>query len=361
MALSLPLWQTRTTYPRIPLFDAIPAFPRPLDTVFCLAFAAAFGILALRPKLKRLATLWLIATVFLAVQDQSRLQPWFVEYVLLLAASVFSKSEEAACDCCRIVLPAIYFWTGVHKMNDTFSTKLFPWIVSSFSTPAFARPIHFLGMMVPYLEMGMGLALLFPRTRRAGVMAIVAMHLLLLALLGPWSLGWNNVVWPWNLAMVVLVPCLFWQSNISAKALLAPRGAWLRKAFLVFVIALPPLSLAGLWDTYPSFALYSGNPLIGTVALTPEAFQRLDDSTKTVAESVGDGYLIRFDDWSLAAMNVPAYPAERVLRRVALSFCTVHARDNDVTYVLEKPSGWFYRPGWHTIERSGDLCRSSPP
>ena len=46
-----------------------------------------------------------------------------------------------------------------------------------------------------------------PRTRRYGVIAIVVMHLFLLAVLSPLALGWNSVV-PWNAVMIVLVPLL---------------------------------------------------------------------------------------------------------------------------------------------------------
>ena len=356
MALSLPLWQTRTTYPHAPLFDFIPAFPQPFDALLFVAFAAAFGILVWLPRLRLLGTLWLLAAVFLALQDQSRLQPWFVEYVLLLTAVIFSKSEAMAFNGCRMVIAAIYFWSGLHKMNDTFFEKLFPWMVSSISTPTLAATLHFIGVIAPYMEVGFGLALLFPQTRRPGVLLSVCMHLLLLAMLGPWSLGWNNIVWPWNLAMIVLVPCLFWGSAAPASEILKPRETWARHALFFFVIVLPPLSLIGLWDTYPSFALYSGNPLIGSVVFTPDAWKRLDSQTRAVAEPLGDRYLLRLDDWSLVSMNVPAYPAERVLRRVARSFCAVHEIDGDALFILEQPSRWLYRSGWQKIERPREFC-----
>ena len=118
------------------------------------------------------------------------------------------------------------------------------------------------GIVAPYLEMGLGLSLLFPRTRRVGVIGILVMHVLLLAMLGPWSLGWNSVVWPWNLAMVVLVPGLFWHLNYVSACFL----------------------------------------------------------------------------------------------KVARSFCAVHDRDNDVLFVLEQPSGWLYRSGWHSVEQAREFC-----
>jgi hypothetical protein len=49
--------------------------------------------------------------------------------------------------------------------------------------------IQVVGAAVPFLEIGMAVALLFPKTRRIGVIAIVVMHIFLLAVLGPWALS----------------------------------------------------------------------------------------------------------------------------------------------------------------------------
>ena len=346
------------SYPRVPLLDFIPAFPPPLDIVVLLAFAIALGVLVWCPQMKRLGLLWFVAAVFLALQDQSRLEPWFIEYLLLLFAVFFSRDNSAAFSGCRMILAAVYFWSGVHKMNTSFATKLFPWLVSPVLKLDSESMIQVVGAAVPFLEIGMAVALLFPKTRRIGVIAIVVMHLFLLAVLGPWALDWNNVVMPWNVAMIVLVPVLFWESKASSKALFAWSGSnWAYRAILVFVLVLPPLSLAGLWDTSPSFALYSGNQLIGSVVLSSEAWEHQDSQTRSAAEHIGNRYRLRIDDWSVLAMNVPAYPAERVLRRIAQSFCAAARSEDDVIFILEQPPRWFYRAGWHRIENSRELCR----
>jgi hypothetical protein len=297
------------------------------------------------------------AVIFIVLQDQSRLQPWFVEYMLLLAAMVFSKDKARALSACRMVLVAIYFWTGVHKMNDSFPSSLFPWIVSPLQTFGLSERIQDAGVLVPYVEMAMGVSLLFRRTRRAGVIAIIATHCFLLTMLGPWALGWNRVVWPWNFIMMALAPSLFWHTDVSAKHILIPGSTWIRRILFTFVIILPPLSLVGLWDTYPSFALYSGNPLSGSVTLTPSVWEALAPHIRAVAERTDSGaYRIYFSDWSNATMNVPAYPAKRVLRGVARSFCAVRQNEMDLTFVLEKPTEWLYRPGWQETMDSQTLC-----
>jgi hypothetical protein len=135
------------------------------------------------------------------------------------------------------------------------------------------------------------------------------------------------------------------------------QGQLLRRVVLAFVLILPLLSLVGLWDTSPSFALYSGNQMVGAVVLSRNAWLQQDEETKAVAESVGDRYRIFLDDWSIASMNIPAYPAERVLRRVAKTFCSPSIPDKDLAFILEQPPRWLYRSGWHRIENGDELCK----
>jgi hypothetical protein len=359
IGLSLPLWLTRPTYPAVPLAAFIPSFPSPVDGLFLTFVLGTFVALLWRPKFRRFAALWFAAAGFLVLQDQARLQPWFVEGVLILAAFILSDDESGALNNCRLITAGVYFWSGAHKMNTSFVNALAPWLLSPLTTSMLF--VHIVGVAVPFLEMGLGLALLIPGVRRIGVVGIVAMHVFLLTTLGPWALNWNSVVWPWNLMMVVLVPCLFWKTPVSTGEVLALRSRGMQVLLAIFLVVLPALSLGELWDTAPSFDLYSGNALIGSVVMTPEAWQRLDERTRNVAERTTAGYRVLFDDWSLSERNVPAYPAERVLSAVARSFCRIHQTENDFVFLIEKPARWLYRPGWHRVEAAQTICAANSP
>ena len=127
IALSLPLWLTRTDYPRVSAFEFIPALPRPFDMLLLITFGAGLAFLVARPELKGVAGIVFSVGALLMLQDQSRLQPWFIEYLLLFAAVTFSVKEKAALNTCCLILVSVYFWSGVHKMNTSFITNLFPW------------------------------------------------------------------------------------------------------------------------------------------------------------------------------------------------------------------------------------------
>jgi hypothetical protein len=244
-------------------------------------------------------------------------------------------------------------------MNATFSDALFPWLASPLTFTGMQTPVYALGAMAPFLEGGAGIALLFPRTRRTAVVEIAGMHLFLLAMLGPWALDWNAVVWPWNLSMLVVAPCLFWRSTVGPAALFKPGHSWIRRFVLTFVLVYPPLSLTGRVDTSPAFDLYSGNSLLGSVAMDRETWLRLDSKSKALAEPFGGAYRLRLGDWAMAETNAPAYPEARVLRRLAQSICDLDRSGEGLVLILEKPARWMYRSGWNRIEGGETFCPSA--
>src|SRR4051812_25884864 len=84
IALSLPLWRTRVGYAQAPVLGLLPPLPFGLDWVLLLAFCAGLAwVLTARLGDRRIAITVLGIAGFFVLQDQSRLQPWFFEYVLL--------------------------------------------------------------------------------------------------------------------------------------------------------------------------------------------------------------------------------------------------------------------------------------
>jgi hypothetical protein len=67
-----------------------------------------------------------------------------------------------------LIVVAVYFWSGLHKMNTSFAAKVFPWLVSPLAKSGGGSIAEILGAMTPFLEMGRAVALLFPKTRRIG-------------------------------------------------------------------------------------------------------------------------------------------------------------------------------------------------
>jgi hypothetical protein len=180
---------------------------------------------------------------------------------------------------------------------------------------------------VPFLEAGLALALLNRATRRPAVIAAVAMHAAILLAIGPLGHDFNRVVWPWNLAMAASVPVLFWR-----KDFVWPENGWLPRVVLVLFTLAPGLSFFGLWDHYPSWALYSGNRNEATLYFTDAVYEKLPPAAQDYVTDEGpDRAGLSLSDWSYGELHVPPYPEVRVSRQVQFSLC----RYGEVTLVVE--------------------------
>ncbi len=101
------------------------------------------------------------------------------------------------------------------------------------------------------------------------------MHLVILWCIGPYGLNYNRVVWPWNVAMMALLPMLFLRTkDLPGPRILAIDSSVFHKVVLVFALVCPALSHVGLWNEYASFRLYAGRYRFATVYLS----QRLIDT-----------------------------------------------------------------------------------
>jgi len=172
----------------------------------------------------------------------------------------------------------------------------------------------FTGLIVPLLEICTGLGLLTRKFRNASVILAVATHAVILTLLI--SAGENTVVWPWNIAMCFMVLILFWQNReTTAKQILVPKRV-LQALVLILFGVLPVLSLFGLWDSYLSSALYSGNNYRAVIYVNRPAIDRLPVVLYPHIWQRTEPWFLDMNRWAYDELNVPIYPEPRVFRTV---------------------------------------------
>jgi hypothetical protein len=316
LLLSPKLWLSDRFYPQTPVWSGFPPIPPPFDRAVYVALLLSVIVAVWKP---RTTGVFLGLAAILVALDQSRLQPWFYQYsVMLLALSLPSDGENI----CRLIMVSIYFWSGVQKLNGGFAGDAFPWLVE----PLKIVPM-WVGYVVPFLEAGLALALLFRPTRRAAVLFAVCMHAAILLAIGPLGHNHNTVVWPWNIVIASSAFLLFWR-----EGLVWPKHSILARVVLVLFTFAPALSFFGLWDSYPSWALYAGNRNEGDVNFTDAVYDKLPATVQDYITDEGpnrDG--LNIGEWSFGELNVPAYPELRIYRRVLSSIC----RYGDATLEVE--------------------------
>lgn len=329
MLISPRLWCGARTFPRTPVFGDATILP---DLASQLIYYLMIGLLAVvailpRPRWAIAAFLGCLGVMWL--DDQQRWQPWIYQYGLMLAAlmlypwRIAAGPGGAALNACRVIVAFIYIWSGIQKFNLSFFQIVGPWLLE----PMLGRhvgPMLPLVMPIPFVEALLGVGLLVRPLRPWAAAGAVAMHLFILWSIGPFFGGhhWNTVVWPWNVAMIVLVPMLFLRTPAGRfRQLLWPAGAF-AKVVLILVGVMPALSFHEIWDKYLSAALYSGNTLNAMLEIPTSIRDSLPADIADICEPAGEPGRWQLDylAWTMADLNVPPNPARRVFRHTAAEF-----------------------------------------
>ena len=326
-------------YPRAPVLGGWPLLAAPLDMLVLGALLAALAGVALAPRPRWWAAAATGLALLLAAEDQSRWQPWFFQYVAMLAALAVGRDASDTLAAWRAVLVGLYLWSGIQKLNATFMTHLFPWLVEPLTgvLPAGLHRMLATGwIVVPVMEIAVAVGLLVPRLRNAAVVGAIATHVVVLGLLGPLGHATNVVVWPWNAALGALSALLFWNAaDARGLEVLVPRRLGAHAAALVLFGLLPALSFAGRWDAYLSGALYSGNVQAAALSVSDAVAARLPDPARRhVTTNRMGARVLDVWEWSMGELAVPSYPEDRVFRAVARDVCRLAAHPADVVLVV---------------------------
>ena len=357
------------TIPRVPFVTGLPDFLLSTDYVLTILLVAALALSLLTRRPRRYLVLIVIFTFLLVLVDQTRLQPWVYQYVVMLAVLACWNSlaadintPESVLLANQLVIALLYFWSGIQKLNWSFTHEAMPDLLSQagVSVPdTFASYLPVVGFAVAMLEALIGVGLIIRRTRQTAVILALVMHVLVLVLLV--AAQRNSVVWVWNIAMMAMVVLLFWRCEQS----LARKELWrwretnlvkhLPKVVAVICGLTPALSFVGWWDMYLSAALYSGNTPVAVVHISEGLRNRLPAVAERQVFSTSSGELmLPYYEWSMADLNVPPYPETRVYRQLARQLCRLADNSSEIELIVkERPS---LIEGRYTVGRFG--CRS---
>lgn len=357
LLLSHKLWIGSRSYPVTPIHPLLRPVRFPFDyVVFAILLVLPIFIIVVQ-KPARLIGAFVFLALAWALLDQSRWQPWFYQYLFMLSAIGLWFSNRAdllkragALNTCRLIIVGIYFWSGIQKLNPAFVQGTFPWMLAPLAgtlSAAMMARLHSLAVFAPFIEIGIAIALLTPKLRNAGVFASVGMHLFILASIGPWGSNYNNVIWPWNMAMIASVPLLFWQAReVRTTSILWGQKLAFQKLVLVLFAIAPALSLVNRWDTFLSFSLYTGNRDTAIFYMVAPVVERLPaDVQELVTEDDPQDpsrpNSLAVADWSWEEMNVPPYPEIRIFKNIGREICRGASQPSDVNLVIRGKTTWF--------------------
>lgn len=342
MLCAWPLWDVGERpfqFPLLPLFGGA-HFAAPVPGHWqALSLAALTALLAFLPSNRWLLALTLTALALLCLLDLNRLQPWVWLYGLIFVAALQTlNTQHLTLQSLRLLLAAVYFWSGFHKLTPYFAEDNFAWFCEAFR---FTQPLGqypALGYAVALLEMSFAAGLMWPRTRRWFRYLVIGLHAVILAVLSPWGHDWNAVVWPWNLAMAALVWFVFSEKHspevAESRPVMPERGL---PGYIVIALAWlgPLLNIWGLWPHALSWQLYTNTHPEATFYTEQRMVFKNPNGSDVWPEFTKGEPELYLEDWAMRDLRVPIFASERTFRQMGKYLCGCLSQpDSAALYIL---------------------------
>lgn len=380
LAATYPVWLPQDVFPQVPWLPlwvgAAPAF----EWLALATLLAALGLVIFSEPasaVERIAALMAAAGwLALIALDQHRTQPWAVQAIVLLVAWNCLPHREAAI-WLRLFLISIYVYSALSKLDVSFARDMAPLFASGLArslgltglaSAALVRGATDYGWLLPLAELTAGVALSFPRTWPWSTLAIVGLHALLLAALGPWGLDHSAGVVLWNVVSIGLALCFFGSPPRAKSPVVDVRSAgdvrsadvvaaadtraadspaaaqrfrraarWLVRGGMLLVLVWPATEPFGWCDTWLAWAVYAPrNERLELFVATADAARVPRQWQPYLAVDAADPrwMRLRIDAWSLASVGVPLYPQQRFQLGVARGVIAALPADLAVRVVL---------------------------
>lgn len=340
--LSYNLWITGRSFPLLPLVDFLLFQSHIINYLLIFLLVALLSInIFLYKRIINLLIIFLL--IVLLVADQNRWQPWVYLYFLMLLPFGIGKNTNHSVNAfpyLQIILIGVYAWSGIHKLNPNFINGIFPEILTKlfwFTDSNLIDAIKPVGYLIPATEIAIAIGLWTPKFRNKAVCAAILSHIFILFYLSPFGINSNSVVYPWNLAMMGLVPLSFYHAREEIKILSSDQTSWYNLVGALLIWIMPFFNFFGLWDSYLSFSLYSGKINAFYIVIADDELSKIDGRLKKYflhIEGLHGGEIIDINKWSMEELNVPFYPETRALKKMGKPFCLLGIPE-DQLYFLE--------------------------
>ncbi len=324
--LSHNLWAGQRWFPKAPLFNSITGLTTPYDYINLLILIGLLFFAFMNHHRFYISAL-IVFCVYLCIEDQNRLQPWFYNYLLVLILLLFYKKRvdepnnyTTVFISIQLLVTLVYILSGLQKLNTHFVADTFTWMIAPLndylSDRQFSNIVKF-GNLIPYIEIFIGFGLLIKPIRYIALPLVIIMHILILIFIGPLGNSYNHVVWPWNIMMILLNLVLF--ANVPQERFFDVSILFKGVSFylvLTLMLIFPLFSFNNKYDSYLSSSLYSANTHNGRLILSNRAYEKLPYYLrKFVAKN--DNYNVLFiKHWALEELNTPCVPEYRIFKKV---------------------------------------------
>lgn len=361
LALLAATWRLSTpqhVFPQVPLVGFGTALPAWCDWVGAACMVAGLTMALVAPRDNRLAPagllIFVLGTLVMVVLDQQRLQPWAYQFMLVALVLAVADSRTAFA-WLRLFIVSFYFhsaltkfdYTLLHTLGQQFLTTLVGLFGATLDAWA-DETLAMAAMIFPAGELAVAVGLCFARTRTIALAGAIALHGLLLVILGPWGLDHKPGVLIWNLYFIVQDVLLFAPARHAAPAeplpgdtrrlaIVGQRLEWIVPVSMSAAIVLPFLWRTAWFDIWPSWGLYAPSAQRVTLLVHRRALGGFPAALQPFIDPSSDPnnpwLHVRPDRWALSTLGAPIYPQARFQLGAAEAIIARYAAGQQVRVV----------------------------
>lgn len=322
-AMSWKVWLSDRIFPVVSPFEFLVA-PSPVHLLLYILSLIAIAVLLIFPTQRKIQVSIIVIELLSCLLDQNRWQPWEYQYIFIIFALFINyKDPKKAVSSIAFIFIAVYFFSGIGKINPAFAQSIRFKIILSEIFPSHAWVYEWITFHAGYvfgaIEAILGIGLLFRATIKIAAILLIVMHLLILIAFGPFGLNYDIIIWPWNVLMILILNVYFIQKPFLIFSI---KAIALQQNYIVILCfgILPVLNFFGKWDFFLSASLFSSK--------TPDMYICIHDSaiSKELEPIAGpfkrsficdsSAAFINVRTWSFNEIMVPAYPEIRVYKDI---------------------------------------------
>lgn len=172
-----------------------------------------------------------------------------------------------------VLLTGVYFWSGFHKWNIHFFSGTYYWLMDLSPLTRGLIENKAFSYILPALESVPALMLLFPRSRKYGIVLLVLMHLYIIYFMT--LIEWGRGIIVWNILMMILL-LYCWNFQDSLKNFFKKENQYPLILLLFNSFVFPCLFCFDMITSELAYTMYCGRLMETNMVFTKTDTMKLD-------------------------------------------------------------------------------------
>lgn len=329
-------WLADRLYPVIPPADFLENIPNGIHLLlYGFSLLSLLIIIFFKPS-RVVLVLLLISEIMSCSLDTVRWQPWEYVYICIICVIAINfRKPKNSMVMIHFLLISMYFFSGLHKCNEGFLTEV--WLnmflkgFFGLSMDAILQyKLFFVGFIIPAAEIVLAVLLLISKSKRIIRYVLIAMHVGILIIIGPFGLAYNSVVWIWNLAMIFILYILY------EKPIEVPdnRCMYLNIFWILLWYVMPVFTFFGSWYQYFSFSVYSGKGYQMYFCVHNKDLERYAEPESMMCDGISS---VNLQNWALEEIKSAPIPEPEIYKKIEVYMKKKYA-DKNIKIIFYDPT-----------------------